>query len=66
MAQSSSKQQLADLIHGYNQIVELARRLYNDPDLKDWAVQKSLEAQGNSNETNEKLKKLKIETYLKT
>ena len=57
MAQSSSKQQFADLIHGYNQIVELARRLYNDPDLKDWAVQKSLEAQGNSNETNEKLKK---------
>lgn len=56
MAQSSSKQQLADLMHGYNQITELARRLYNDPDLKDWAVQKSLEAQGNFNETNGKLK----------
>lgn len=43
-------------MHGYNQIVELARRLYNDPDLKDWAVQKSLKAQGDFTETNEKLK----------
>lgn len=57
MAQSSSKQQLADLMHGYNQIAELSRRLYNDSDLKDWAVQKSLDAQSNFNETNEKLKK---------
>ena len=56
MAQSSSKQQLADLMHGYNQISELARRLYNDPDLKDWAVQKSLDAQSNFIETNGKLK----------
>jgi hypothetical protein len=56
MAQSSSKQNLANLMHGYNQIIELARRVYNDPDLKDWAVQKSLEAEGNFTETNEKLK----------
>lgn len=56
MAQSSSKQNLANLMHGYNQIAELARRLYNDPDLKHWAVQKSLDAQGNFTETNEKLK----------
>lgn len=44
-------------MHGYNQITELARRLYNDPDLKDWAVQKSLDAQNDFTETNEKLKK---------
>lgn len=56
MALSSSKQKLADLMHGYNQISELARRLYLDPDIKDWAVQKSLEAQSNFNEANQKLK----------
>lgn len=58
MALSSSKQKLADLMHGYNQISELARRLYSDHDIKDWAVQKSLEAQGNFNEANQKLKDL--------
>lgn len=58
MALSSSKQKLADLMHGYNQISELARRLYSDPDIKDWAVQKSLEAQGNFNGANQKLKDL--------
>lgn len=58
MALSSSKQKLADLMHGYNQISELARRLYSDPDIKDWAVQKSLEAHSNFNEANQKLKDL--------
>lgn len=58
MALSSSKQKLADLMHGYNQVSKLARRLYSDPDIKDWAVQKSLEAQGNFNEANQKLKDL--------
>ena len=43
-------------MHGYNQISELARRPYNDPDLKDWAVQRSLDAQRDFIETNGKLK----------
>lgn len=45
-------------MHGYNQISELARRLYSDPDIKDWAIKKSLEARGNFNEANQKLKDL--------
>ena len=58
MAYLTSKQKLADLCHTYNQEIEVARRMYDDPDLKYWAVQKSLSAQENFNEANQKLKDL--------
>lgn len=46
MAKDKSKQQLADLIQSYEQVVRVARQLYDDETLKDW-VQKehSLPAQ---------------------
>lgn len=51
----NSKQKLADLIICYEQIVEIARRLYDDPYFKEWAIQKSLSAQNEMDDTKKKL-----------
>lgn len=46
MAKDKSKQQLADLIQSYEQVVRVARQLYDDETLKDWAQKEhSLPAQ---------------------
>lgn len=50
-----SKQKLADLIICYEQIVKIARMLYPDPDFEDWAIQKSLSAQKEMDDTKKKL-----------
>lgn len=47
MALSTSKQKLANLIQAYDQVVEAARSMYDDSDLKDWAIGHSNNAQSN-------------------
>lgn len=47
MALSTSKQKLANLIQAYDQVVEAARSMYDDSDLKDWAINHSNNAQSN-------------------
>ena len=42
MAKESSKQRLANLIQCYEQTVKAAQSLYDDDDLKAWAVDHSL------------------------
>lgn len=56
MAKDASKQKLANLIQSYDQVVKSAQSLYEDEDLKDWAVDQSLEAQGKRAEVKKKLK----------
>lgn len=56
-----SEQKLADLIICYGQIIDLARRIYDDPKLKDWAIQKSLKASSERDEAKAKLKELGID-----
>lgn len=56
MAKESSKQQLANLIQCYEQVVIAARKLYDDTDLKDWAMNYSIDAQNKVTEVKQKLK----------
>lgn len=56
MAKEISKQKMANLIQSYDQVVKSAQSLYDDPDLKDWAVEQSLAAQANRGEIKKKLK----------
>jgi len=56
MAQSQSKQKLANLIQCYDQVVEAARSLYDDTDLKDWAIGHSNDAQSKRADVVQKLK----------
>jgi hypothetical protein len=55
MAKDTSKQRLANLIQSYEQVVKSAQSLYNDDELKNWAVDRSLEAQGKITEIKKKL-----------
>ena len=56
MAKETSKQKLANLIQSYQQVVKCAQSLYDDIDLKDWAIDLSLEAQNDIKEVKKKLK----------
>lgn len=56
MAKITSKQKLADIIHACESLVITARGLYDDEELKDWAIQKSLDAQTVQLEAKNKLK----------
>ena len=56
MAKESSKQRLANLIQAYEQVVAAARSLYDDTDLKDWAMNYSIDAQNKVTEVKQKLK----------
>jgi len=55
MAQSSSKQKLANLIQCYDQVIAAARSMYDDSDLKDWAINHSNDAQSKQNDVIKKL-----------
>lgn len=56
MAQEKSKQKLANLIQIEEQVVQSARSLYVDESLKEWAIQKALDAQNRIAEIKKKLK----------
>lgn len=57
MANEKSKQQLADLIQSYEQVVRVARQLYDDPLFKDWVqLEHSLPAQEKITDVKKKLK----------
>lgn len=56
MAKLTSKQRLANLIQSYEQTVKSAQSLYDDDDLKDWAIDQSLFCQTKIKEVKEKLK----------
>lgn len=56
MAKEISKQKMANLIQSYDQVVKSAQSLYDDPDLKDWAIEQSLAAQAKRDEVKKKLK----------
>lgn len=56
MAKDTSKQKLANLIQSYDQVVKSAQALYDDEALKEWAIDRSLEAQSNRYDAKKKLK----------
>lgn len=56
MAKESSKQQLANLIQTYEQVTLAARMMYDDTDLKEWAMNYSIDAQNKTKEVKQKLK----------
>lgn len=56
MAQSSSKQKLANLIQSFQQVVLSAQSMYNDESVKAWAIDISLDAQGKIKEVKDKFK----------
>lgn len=57
MAKEVSKQQIANLIQSYEQVVRVARQMYDDTDLKDWAQNThSLPAQQKITDAKKKLK----------
>lgn len=56
MAKDTSKQKLANLIQSYDQVVKSAQALYDDEALKQWAIDRSLEAQSNRDDAKKKLK----------
>lgn len=56
MAKDTSKQRLANLIQSYEQVVKSAQSLYDDDELKNWAIDRSLEAQGKITEIKKKMK----------
>jgi hypothetical protein len=63
MALESSKQKLANLIQAYENVVAVARSIYNDEELKQWAIEHSLDSQKQITDVENKLKdKFKI-TY---
>lgn len=55
MALSTSKQKLANLIQAYYQVIACAREMYDDSDLKDWAIGHSNDAQSKQNDAIKKL-----------
>ena len=55
MAYSTSKQKLANLIQAYDQVIAAARSMYYDPDLKDWAIGHSNDAQSKQTDVIKKL-----------
>lgn len=55
MAKDSSKQRLANLIQSYEQAVKAAQSLYDDDDLKQWAINHSLLCQDKIKEVKKKL-----------
>lgn len=55
MAQSTSKQKLANLIQAYDQVIATSREMYDDSDLKDWAIGHSNDAQSKQNDVIKKL-----------
>ena len=57
MAKETSKQKMANLIQAYEQVFTIARSLYEDEDLKDWAMNThSIPAQDKQTEVKKKLK----------
>lgn len=56
MALDSSKQKLANLIQAYENVVRVARSIYNDEELKDWAIQHSIKQEEKILDVKEKLK----------
>jgi len=56
MAKDTSKQKLANLIQSYEQVVKSAQSLYDDDTVKQWAIDRSLEAQVNITDAKKKLK----------
>lgn len=57
MANEVSKQQIANLIQAYEQVVRVARQMYYDTNLKDWAqLTHSLPAQEKIADAKKKLK----------
>jgi hypothetical protein len=57
MAKEVSKQQIANLIQAYEQVVRVARQMYDDTDLKDWVLNThSLPAQEKITDAKKKLK----------
>lgn len=57
MAKEVSKQQIANLIQAYEQVVRVSRQMYDDTDLKDWAQNThSLPAQAKIADAKKKLK----------
>ncbi|MBX9851031.1 MAG: YdhK family protein [Cytophagaceae bacterium] len=56
MTKESSKQKLANLIQSYEQAVKSAQSLYDDEDLKKWAIDQSLNCQEKIKEVKKKLK----------
>lgn len=55
MALTTSKQKLANLIQAYDQVIEASRSMYDDSDLKDWAINHSNNAQSNRSDVIKKL-----------
>ena len=56
MAKDSSKQKLANFIQSLAQSVKDVQSLYDDPDLKDWAIDHSLNIQDKIKDVKKKLK----------
>lgn len=57
MAKETSKQKMANLIQAYEQVFTIARSMYEDDSLKDWAINThSLPAQDKHTEVKKKLK----------
>ena len=56
MAKETSKQKLANLIQSLNQSVKVAQSLYDDADLKEWAINHSLKLQEKVKDVKKKLK----------
>ena len=56
MAKESSKQRLANLIQSDGQAVKAAQSLYDDDDLKSWAIDHSLLCKEKIKEVKQKLK----------
>lgn len=56
MALESSKQKLANLIQAYENVVRVARSIYNDEELKEWAIQHSIKQDEKILDVKEKLK----------
>lgn len=56
MAKETSKQKMANLIQAYEQVFTIARSMYEDDSLKDWAIEQSLAAQAKRDEVKKKLK----------
>lgn len=56
MAKESSKQRLANLIQSYEKAVKAAQSLYDDYDLKSWAIDHSLDCQEKIKQVKQKLK----------
>jgi hypothetical protein len=56
MTKTSSKQRLANLIQSCEQSLKIARSLYDDDDLKQWAVEYSLRCQAQIKQVKQTLK----------